>query len=106
MGRSINEKIKKGKKAPLKKKRKLSAERKEHLKPYRKKRWRRYSRLFRMQNPWCAMEGCDNLSDHVDHIDPYKKGDDFWDPENHQALCISCHAKKTYKERMQRKKSL
>lgn len=56
-----------------------------------------------MRNPLCIhcyAEGLLTPSEHVDHIDAVNGPDDpkFWDPDNHQALCYSCHSKKTVKE--------
>ncbi|WP_341406526.1 HNH endonuclease [Luteolibacter soli] len=31
----------------------------------------------------------------TDHIQPINAGGDKWDRANHQALCHSCHSKKT-----------
>lgn len=58
-------------------------------------RWRRYCGAFLLDSPVCVR--CHNLADHVDHIEPVYGLDDpgFWDPTNHQALCASCHSRKT-----------
>jgi len=61
--------------------------------------WVRYSRMYRMNNPLCVVcqrEGRVVASEHVDHITPVEPTDPwFWDKDNHQALCKSCHSKKT-----------
>lgn len=62
-------------------------------------RWNKYSRWYRMNNPICVM--CRNgPSQHTDHIKAVAGPDDplFWNPSNHQALCHSCHSRKTVKE--------
>lgn len=35
----------------------------------------------------------------LDHITPVNEGGDFWDSQNHQPLCASCHAAKSARER-------
>jgi len=66
-------------------------------------RWARYSKIFRRNNPLCVdckKRGILTPSRHVDHIKAVSGPDDplFWDPENHQPLCESCHAHKTATE--------
>jgi 5-methylcytosine-specific restriction protein A len=60
----------------------------------------RYSIEFRTLNPRCAH--CNRLFPYyrlaVDHIIPLYEGGSFWDRNNHQSLCISCHSRKTVKE--------
>jgi len=60
-------------------------------------RWQRYSRLFLRAHPICATEGCGRPSEHTDHEIPVCGPHDplFWDESNHQALCQSCHSRKT-----------
>lgn len=58
--------------------------------------------MFLSRNPLCVhcfKEGRYISAKIVDHIIPHK-GDMklFWDSENHQPLCESCHNKKTAKE--------
>ena len=57
-------------------------------------RWRKYRKLFLNRNPLC--EVCGSAASVVDHKIRHE-GDNkaFWDENNHQALCASCHAKKT-----------
>ncbi|WP_141434394.1 HNH endonuclease [Bacillus sp. 03113] len=62
-------------------------------------RWRKYSQWFRKKNPICV--SCRSApSAHTDHITAVSGPNDplFWDPTNHQALCHSCHSRKTVKE--------
>lgn len=40
-----------------------------------------------------------------DHIKPWRDGGAFWDPENLQALCRSCHFTKTAREKSVRAQS-
>lgn len=65
---------------------------------YNKQKWRRISRLYRIKNPFCEIKGCNNFSDHTDHIIPIADGGALYDERNLQSLCISCHGKKTRKE--------
>lgn len=65
-------------------------------------RWKRYRLVYLAEHPWCKI--CLDMGIHepatdVDHVVPHK-GDPtrFWDPENHQGLCASCHSRKTASE--------
>ena len=64
--------------------------------------WDRQARIYLHANPLCVH--CDRMgltvsSKEVDHMVPHK-GDSglFWSKDNWQALCKSCHSKKTRKE--------
>ncbi len=47
----------------------------------------------------CATPGCTNQATDVDHIQPHRGDWDlFIDRANHQALCHSCHSRKTAQE--------
>ena len=64
--------------------------------------WRRVSKAYLADHPWCVecrRRGRRALATEVDHITPHK-GDPglFWDKENWQPLCHSCHSAKTAKE--------
>jgi 5-methylcytosine-specific restriction protein A len=66
-------------------------------------KWTAYSAEYRERNPWCvtcARNGKRIAVALVDHIKPVAGPDDptFWDPNNHQGLCRSCHAVKTKAE--------
>lgn len=66
-------------------------------------RWRRYREWYLKQHPLCVQcqkEGRLIPATDVDHIIPVSGPDDplFWDEKNHQALCHSCHSRKTAKE--------
>lgn len=69
---------------------------------YADPRWRRAAASFLKRHPVCA--DCASLgriepATDVDHIEPHK-GDRalFWDRSNWQALCHSCHSRKTARE--------
>jgi 5-methylcytosine-specific restriction protein A len=66
-------------------------------------RWSRYSIRYRRLHPFCTecqRQGILKQADCVDHIIPVNGPDDplFWDENNHQSLCISCHSEKTARE--------
>ena len=69
-------------------------------------RWRKARRLFLMANPLCVIcqaQGRVTPANTVDHIIPHR-GDQtlFWDSQgNWQALCASCHSRKTQQETAQ-----
>lgn len=70
--------------------------------PYDSERWRKARAWFLAQNPlcaYCARMGRDKGATAVDHIKPWKEGKTaaeryqlFWDSENWQPLCASCHS--------------
>ena len=56
------------------------------------------SRIFRKLNPLCEMcekKGLLEPSRHVDHVRGWKTRSEFFDVNNLQALCVSCHSRKT-----------
>jgi len=66
-------------------------------------RWEKYRRTFLRNHPLCVRclkSGRTTVAQHVDHIIPVESATDelFWPPSNHQALCASCHGKKTFYE--------
>ena len=65
-------------------------------------RWRKAAKLFLNQHPLCAeclKHGKCTVATDVDHVIPHR-GDKklFWDVNNWQPLCHSCHSTKTAKE--------
>ena len=64
--------------------------------------WRKASKQFRIENPWCVeclAEGFVKESEHVDHIEPVVNRPDLrMDPSNWQVLCTACHSIKTARE--------
>jgi 5-methylcytosine-specific restriction endonuclease McrA len=61
---------------------------------YKTKEWRSYRKYYLAMNPICVI--CNkNEANTVDHIQSINMGGDFWNPRNHQALCQSCHSKKS-----------
>lgn len=92
---------------------------KDHKRPSAAKRgydrrWQAYRRMWAAQHPLCGdriagpsaehsecrRDGLDTPMKHVDHIIPVTGPDDrlFYDPSNHQSLCVRCHAAKTANE--------
>ena len=59
--------------------------------------WKKLSKQFLRENPKCCK--CAEPSTEVDHIFSWDRSGDFWDYANWQAMCKSCHAKKTNSER-------
>lgn len=72
-------------------------------------RWAEYSRQFRAAHPICGerhdgtldpthsrclREGRLTPAECVDHIRPVSRGGDFWNPENHQSLCLADNSAK------------
>jgi 5-methylcytosine-specific restriction protein A len=69
---------------------------------YNTTQWRNVRALILQDSPLCkACEevGLITLAQMVDHIKPVRLGGNFWDHENLQPLCNSCHASKSAKER-------
>lgn len=64
-------------------------------------RWHRYRTRYLRREPLCRAclaQGRTTVATEVDHITPVRQGGEFWDPENHQPLCKSCHSRKTQAE--------
>jgi 5-methylcytosine-specific restriction enzyme A len=62
--------------------------------------WEAYRADYLRRRPTCA---CGAPATVVDHIVPVSLGGAFWDPANHQPMCVSCHAAKTMTEINQRR---
>jgi 5-methylcytosine-specific restriction protein A len=64
---------------------------------YRTARWAALRRVVLVAAAYaCAGCGAVQLRLEVDHIEPHRgNADRFWDRSNLQALCPSCHARKT-----------
>lgn len=65
--------------------------------------WHKYTRYYLRNHPLCVV--CEKLgyttpAQCVDHIISVSGPKDplFWKPDNHQALCFSCHSSKTIRE--------
>lgn len=64
---------------------------------YRSARWRRERAIFLKEHPYCYLCGADAKI--VDHIHPHHGNLElFWDSNNWQPMCISCHSAKTMRE--------
>ncbi len=60
-------------------------------------RWRKARQEYLKLNPLCVR--CGAPATDVDHIIPHRGNQAlFWDVNNWQALCHSCHSRKTQKE--------
>ncbi|MFP4539129.1 MAG: AAA family ATPase [Dichotomicrobium sp.] len=67
------------------------------------RQWAAYAARYKLRHPLCvhcAEDGIDTLTEAVDHIQPVSGPDDplFWDEDNHQSLCRTCHSRKTARE--------
>lgn len=68
---------------------------------YNLRAWIRQAAAYRIDHPWCVLcpPEAKRLSTEVDHIMPHRGDADlFWDQRNWQAVCRSCHSKKTARE--------
>lgn len=81
---------------------KLSASAQANARLYNTAAWRRASKAYLQTHPLCL--SCSELglveaATEVDHIERHE-GDrrKFWDRANWQALCHSCHSRKTARE--------
>ena len=66
-------------------------------------KWNAFSKIYRRNNPLCVICLADKkltATYCVDHIKPISGPDDpeFFNEDNLQALCLSCHSKKTAEE--------
>ena len=57
--------------------------------------WRRFRTQTLRQRPLCQVDGCGQASRHLDHRVPIRAGGAPLDPAHVQALCPSCHSRKT-----------
>ena len=74
---------------------------KEDNRLYHTPRWKRMRAEGLKIEPLCRKckkKGKVKAATLRDHIIPVMKGGDFWDINNHQSLCDSCHASKSGKE--------
>ena len=66
------------------------------------RQWQKYRKAYLAQHPLCVecmKHGRYVPATDVDHIKAHRGDKDlFWDPDNLQALCHSCHSKKTNAE--------
>ena len=63
---------------------------------YSNRRWREIRRKFLIGHPFCAK--CNRPAQVVDHITPRSEGGEEYEWDNLQALCYSCHNRKTRME--------
>lgn len=85
----------------LKKARAFSRNTRSNQAFYNSSSWRKYSKLFRADNPLCiqcSKEGRTTASEVVDHITPINLGGSRFSEDNLQALCHRCHNSKSAKE--------
>lgn len=77
-------------------KRKGMHERRHQEPRYNSTRWRRYRRAYLATHPLCVE--CSGIATVVDHITPVRLGGEFWQTDNHQAMCERCHNSKSGRE--------
>lgn len=64
---------------------------------YKSRKWQGLRALQLEQHPWCSM--CGHKATTVDHIVAHNGDLElFYDPNNLQSLCFTCHNKKTQEE--------
>ena len=64
---------------------------------YKSARFRSARSDFMAEHPFCQI--CGARATDLDHIKPHKGDPDlFWEVDNWQALCASCHSRKTARE--------
>ena len=76
---------------------------------YNSRRWRSISKTYRKNHPLCVKcerEGVIKASECVDHITPISMGGSMVSTFNLQALCNSCHAKKSAREGFERRNNV
>ena len=82
--------------------RRYDRENRPYKKLYNSSRWQRLRKQFLMRHPLCVeCKKRDRVTPAtvVDHVIPHKGNEElFWNQENWQALCKSCHDRKTAKE--------
>jgi len=61
---------------------------------YNSRRWRNYSRRFRLLCEVCEGNGLYEPADVTDHIVPMKQGGAKWNELNHMGMCHSHHNRK------------
>ena len=69
---------------------------------YNSRAWRNCRKLFLELNPLCKhcdVVGLTEPAKVVDHIVPINKGGDRFNYDNLQALCVSCHNKKSARDK-------
>jgi 5-methylcytosine-specific restriction protein A len=68
----------------------------KHDRMYDNTRWRKASRHFLAMHPLCSLcarMGRDTAASIVDHIIPHQNNIElFWDQDNWQSVCASCHS--------------
>ena len=67
--------------------------------PYNHPHWRLLRKDLLKSHPLCKMCLENKLikkADHIDHIHGFNSRSQFFDRDNLQPLCISCHSKKTH----------
>lgn len=70
---------------------------------YHTHKWKMLRKKVLLKHPVCEL--CNEAKgEEVDHVQPWTTEAEFYDEENLQSLCKSCHSKKTAHERRMKKK--
>lgn len=80
----------------------------EPVRIYHTRRWRNFRLHYLSRHPLCVAcqaEGRTTAASNLDHIKRIEEGGAVWDEENLQALCQSCHSRKTASETFAKRKS-
>jgi 5-methylcytosine-specific restriction protein A len=54
--------------------------------------WAKISKAYRLEHPWCEVDGCGSPAAMVHHIVPLSEGGTN-EPENLASMCYFCHNK-------------
>jgi len=71
---------------------------------YKLNAWKEFSWHFKIANPICATEGCNNPTYYTDHINREDKFTDPLNPEKCQPLCKPCGDLKSAQEGAEQRK--
>ena len=93
----INHAVKNGK-CDVHKQQDRSNEAEDRHRFYKQKQWRKFAKTYLIEHPLCVLCAGLTAATQVDHIVPRSEGGDDWDEANLQALCQSCHSRKTMRE--------
>ena len=79
----------------------MNRKNKKAYKKYKTRKWKQFRLNYLRANPLCKnFDECKQFATEVDHIQAIESEHDalFYDENNLQGLCKSCHSRKTAKE--------
>jgi len=65
---------------------------------YKDPRWQGLRRQVRLEQPFCIVAGCQELTHDIDHVVALQDGGAPFDRDNVQGMCAKDHARKTREE--------